>query len=420
MKFTTSSAALLDRPAGDRRIWFRLVTPELDRDGTITLPMGVRLENFRARPVFLWMHPLPQAAEDGMLPPPPPPNVVIGKVVEIEQTDAALDILVEFAQHEQAELCYQLVKDGFLGAVSYSGEVLRKEDRDFDGHTIPVIAELDLWEASLVIVGSNPGAQVLERAARALRALSEQAARTSPPEPQPPIAKRGVKVDKEAFHEKLGLPGDSDRESAGKALHRYLSSTMDSPEDRAKVCSAYEAHYPEEGEERAAEEPPPKEEETEEDKAKREEEERAAKAAAAEGKDEVDDMDEETAKAALRFALRRSATAPAPGADAKIIAEVDALIKDGQVENTPERRAEAIALHGKGKLTRALRAAGIKSGTFTTSQRLRSGRVGTETEIEVRAPGRRPAEDPIAKAKVDAKATIAAMDATLVGQPLSN
>lgn len=421
MKWTSDTAALLDRPAGDRQAWFRLVTPALDRDGTVTLPMGVRLENFKRNPVFCWNHPIPKMEEGQPPPPPPPPEAVIGKVVDYDQSEAALDILVEFAPEQanpQAETCYQLVRGGFLRAVSWCGPILNKEPRRIGEADVPHITDVDLWEASLVIVGSNPAALVLERAIRALSISAPPpvaAPVAAPPPPKPaaapeqrsartskPNSQRGAKMlEKKALHQKLAIEGDEpDSKTVRAAAMKYAAETDDDKETRASVMKAVEEHYPDHAEPDGDEAP------------KEPKEEKGIKGAEAEGdkgvkaaEDDIDKMDEETAKAALRFARRSASLASAErGADARLAAEVDDLVKQGQVENTPERRAEALALHGKGKLIPALRAAGVEPGTFTTGLRLRSGKVGTPTEIETRSAPRRQSLD--AEVDKDAKAIL--------------
>lgn len=419
---TNTSAAQLDREAGDRRIWFRLVTPEPDRDRTITLPEGVRMDRFMRNPVFCWNHPI--STKDGSEPPPAPPEAVIGRVVSYEQSAAALDILVDFAPeavNPQAEVCYQMVRAGYLGAVSYCGPEMRREDRTYgEAGVIPTIVESELWEASLVIVPSNPGAQVLSRALSALAAL--RAADTPPPPAEPaaprtspaettPSAKRGS-MERDEFNSKLGLPGEgADRKVASKALDRYMDTTADGAEQRAMMRTAFEAHYPD-GEGGAHKEPDG--DEGAAAKAAEGEEKPADKEPEAKAADDLDkEEDPETLRAAVRMAQRAAAVRPAgaAGADAKIAAEVDEMIRDGRIERDPARRAEAITLHAKGKLLPALRAAGIKPGTFTTSQRLGSPRVGTPTEVATRSAGgaavpSRKGSDVDADVKADAEALI--------------
>jgi len=163
-KITRIGRALLDREAGgDRRVWFRLVTTQVDRHGTIINPAGVRLDDHKNNPVFVWMHDYSRR-DDGS---PPPPDVVIGRVVEYDQTAENLDICVEFDVDEFADLCLQKVRRGFLNMVSIGCNVLAEGKRKIGTREVPYYAETDLLEASLVIIGSNRGALKLDRAAAA-------------------------------------------------------------------------------------------------------------------------------------------------------------------------------------------------------------------------------------------------------------
>ena len=110
-------APLLSRAvSGDRRVWFRLVTRDVDRHGTIIEPSGIDTTAFLANPVFLWMH-----DSGGSDRPTPPPDVVIGRVVTIDQTRTLFDIEVEFDDDGEGGLattCYRKVKAGFIRMVS--------------------------------------------------------------------------------------------------------------------------------------------------------------------------------------------------------------------------------------------------------------------------------------------------------------
>lgn len=151
---------LLERATSlQRRVWFRLVTRDIDRHGTIIEPAGVDMTAFRANPVFLWMH------DSGGGEVTPPPDVVIGRVTNFDQSVDALDIEVEFDDDGDglAATCFRKVKDGFLRMVSIGCNVLEEETVQIGTHKVPVYTRTELLECSLVIIGSNRGALKLDR-----------------------------------------------------------------------------------------------------------------------------------------------------------------------------------------------------------------------------------------------------------------
>lgn len=151
---------LLDRAvSSQRRVWFRLVTRDIDRHGTIIEPAGVDMTAFRANPVFLWMH------DSGGGEVTPPPDVVIGRVTNFDQSVDALDIEVEFDDDGDglAATCFRKVKEGFLRMVSIGCNVLEEETVMVGTHKVPVYTRTELLECSLVIIGSNRGALKLDR-----------------------------------------------------------------------------------------------------------------------------------------------------------------------------------------------------------------------------------------------------------------
>lgn len=167
-------APLLNRAvSGDRRVWFRLVTRDVDRHGTIIEPAGIDTTAFLANPVFLWMH-----DSGGSDRPTPPPDVVIGRVVNIDQTRDHFDIEVEFDDDGDGGLattCYRKVKAGFIRMVSIGCNATSESVAEVNGVNVPVFPTVELLEASLVIIGSNRSALKLDRAAAAamLRGLAE-------------------------------------------------------------------------------------------------------------------------------------------------------------------------------------------------------------------------------------------------------
>lgn len=164
---------LLDRAvAADRQVWFRLVTRDVDRHGTIIEPAGVDLTFHRQNPVFLWMH------DSGGGPITPPPDVVIGRVVDYDQTREHLDILVEFDDDGEdglASTCYRKVRGGYIRMVSIGCNALEETTTRVDGADVPTYPRSELLECSLVIIGSNRAALKLDRAAAAamVRSLKE-------------------------------------------------------------------------------------------------------------------------------------------------------------------------------------------------------------------------------------------------------
>lgn len=168
---------LLQRQASSpRRIWFRLVDRQVDRHGTIIEPAGVDLTAYKANPVFLWMH---QSGGEG-LPTQPPPDVVIGTVVNFDQTLEHLDIEVDFDDDGPdglASTCFRKVKAGRIRMVSIGCSPTSEDTVNVNGLDVPRFPTTELLECSLVIIGSNRGSLVLSRAAMAaeLRSLGDDA-----------------------------------------------------------------------------------------------------------------------------------------------------------------------------------------------------------------------------------------------------
>jgi hypothetical protein len=132
----------------DGTTWFRASTNDVDRHGTIVEPRGIDTTNFRTNPVFMWGH---DAYGSGGG--PPELANVLGRVVNYRQDANAFDIEVEWADHDRAIMARDLVRAGFLSAVSVG----------FEGAEIPVYNRTELVEVSLVPVPSNPNAIALAR-----------------------------------------------------------------------------------------------------------------------------------------------------------------------------------------------------------------------------------------------------------------
>ena len=120
------SATIVQRDAagGARRATFRLVTPEIARDGIVLLPEGIDLAaHKRAGSPFIWGHDTTD------------PDNAIGRIVEYRQSPQALDIVVEFADDGEdglATRCWRKVDAGLINSVSVNAAILASETRQID------------------------------------------------------------------------------------------------------------------------------------------------------------------------------------------------------------------------------------------------------------------------------------------------
>lgn len=141
--FTSSITA-----SDDRTATFIITTGTPDREQDIVVPKGISIEHYLKNKVVLWGH------DQTILP--------IGKCIEIQPTDNGWQAIVEFAPAEanpMAEQVYQLVKGGFLSAVSIGFIPLELELNDLGGYTI---TKSELFEFSIVNVPANPEALIIE------------------------------------------------------------------------------------------------------------------------------------------------------------------------------------------------------------------------------------------------------------------
>jgi len=153
--------------------WFRASTNDIDRHGTIVEPRGIDTSNYSSNPVFMWGH--DAYGGEG----PPDLENVLGRVVEFKATDEAFDIGVDWATHDRAVMARDLVRSGFLSAVSvgFIPDASQMSTRSVEGVEVPVYQRTELVEVSLVPVPSNPSAIALARSFRLPESTS-----TSPPE----------------------------------------------------------------------------------------------------------------------------------------------------------------------------------------------------------------------------------------------
>jgi hypothetical protein len=195
---------------GGRRVRFVITTGALDRHGSRIDPRGMRAENFLKNPVFLWNH--QREASD--------PSVVLGRVVGLQATDRAVVADVEFLPagvNQKADLALWLVQNRFLRSVSIGLGVPPDAAPPTRKNGVEEIPEWELWEVSLVPVGSNPEALAVRRL------LSQR---------------RSVLMNKDEVLKKLGLQEGCSRGDCEAAMKMYLLTSEDGPDVRAQVAAA--------------------------------------------------------------------------------------------------------------------------------------------------------------------------------------
>lgn len=146
------------RANDDGSIRFRLISKTVDRYGTVFLPMGADLRNYKTNPVWLWVHNLERGMMGGGTIRPP-----IGKANTrtIDQNEKALDLDILFDEDNDpfAAMVAAKHRDGFLNAASLGARIIEASDdtvlKDQKGPTFKVY---ELIEGSSVPIPGNPKA----------------------------------------------------------------------------------------------------------------------------------------------------------------------------------------------------------------------------------------------------------------------
>lgn len=134
---------------------FRLTERMVDRDSEVIEPAGIKLDNFKKNPQFLWSHDIWGD------------NLPIGKVLmnTIEQKKEYLDANVMFdLEDEFAARVYKKYLGGYLtsGSIRFIPKAWAR-DPVLPNQKGLTITESELLEFSAVIVPANPGAVVIEK-----------------------------------------------------------------------------------------------------------------------------------------------------------------------------------------------------------------------------------------------------------------
>lgn len=226
----TRSFTISATPLGGRRVRFVASTPAVDSHGTRLHPRGCKLGRFKKAGYlpFLWAH-----RREGE------PDDVLGRVVEVEITEAAVVCVVEFDDHPKALRCLRQVRRGFLRACSV-GFVAEQEEVAADG-VVDVLA-WELCELSLCPIGSNPEAlavrsfTVTSRPRAAARAAATSFADRAA---APATPNRGTRMNPSEILAKLGLAEGATPEQIVDALLKYMGTSPDAAEAKALLTGLF-------------------------------------------------------------------------------------------------------------------------------------------------------------------------------------
>jgi HK97 family phage prohead protease len=134
--------------ANGRTVGYTLSTPVVARDNHTIAADAWQTDNYLRNPVFLWCH------DDSQLP--------IGRMVELGTVGDALKGVVEYADRDLnpfADMVYQLVRAGYLNAVSVSwGPIAYRFSTDKSRPGGIDFTKVDLFEVSQVPLPANPDA----------------------------------------------------------------------------------------------------------------------------------------------------------------------------------------------------------------------------------------------------------------------
>ena len=147
---------MLDTATSDRTITFVLSTPEVARDGHTLAASGWDTDAYMRNPVVLFAH--DNSSTD----------TVIGRMDRIWTDGDRLMGQARFMEaslNPLAETVYQMVRQGFLSAVSVGFIPLDGKPAKGRGHGAFDFTRQELLEVSVVPVGAHPAALVMGRSA---------------------------------------------------------------------------------------------------------------------------------------------------------------------------------------------------------------------------------------------------------------
>lgn len=155
---TRADVATSFREARDgQRTTAWVTTDAIARDGMILEPDGLDTSAYLTNPVVLWQH----GAD------PQRGTVPIARCVSLTRRDEGSVrgwlSTIEWATDAFAQLIREQVRTGLLSMTSIGWNSRRVENRAIGGRTVPVVMEAEMLEFSIVAIGSDRNALVVER-----------------------------------------------------------------------------------------------------------------------------------------------------------------------------------------------------------------------------------------------------------------
>ena len=184
----------------------RISNESLNSYGTRVLTVGMNVEQYNRNPVLLYMHQRGQ---------------VIGYVKDLQVESG--EVTGELVFDEASELSVRCKKQwefGSLKMVSVGIDILEtSEDAEFlvQGQTAPTITKSKLFEVSLVDIGANDDAIVLQKDGVRLT-LGKNAAEVLPLLHSNNNNQKTKEMDQEKLALELGLPKDADEAAISAKL----------------------------------------------------------------------------------------------------------------------------------------------------------------------------------------------------------
>lgn len=166
---TRAAAATSFREARDgQRTTAWVTTDAIARDGMILEPDGLDTTAYERNPVVLWQH-----GGD-----PQRGTVPIARCVALTRRDERQAdgttvrgwlATIEWGADPFAQLIHEQVRTGLLSMTSIGWNSRRVEHRTIEGRTVPVVTEGEMLEFSIVAIGADRNALIVERSADAAR-----------------------------------------------------------------------------------------------------------------------------------------------------------------------------------------------------------------------------------------------------------